>query len=127
MVTWSMTIFPCSLTSFVVRGRCAWIFSNSLSFSVDFSITFAILKDLLSPGIDMDHGLESRNVLGAPPFPARRCRPPSDRCEASLPRMNVPSSQSARGNDGHGRAGGRVPSAARAGADRDRMPDRVAM
>src|SRR5512145_3558986 len=70
MVTWSITIFPCSLTSFVVRGRCAWIFSNSLSFSVDFSITFAILKDLLSPGFDMDHGLLSKKVLGAPPFPA---------------------------------------------------------
>src|SRR5512145_2909693 len=68
MVTWSMTIFPCSLTSFVVRGRWAWIFSNSFSFSVCFSITFDMLSNPLSWCAEWVEPFGFRRRYGNPPF-----------------------------------------------------------
>src|SRR5512143_1671030 len=43
IVTWSIRMLPCSFTSFVVRGRWAWIFSKS------FALRFDTFPLLLSP------------------------------------------------------------------------------
>ena len=64
MVTWSITIFPCSLTSLVVRGRWAWIFSKS--FALRFDTVALLLSSAFSETgamVPASFRVESRSIV----------------------------------------------------------------